>query len=155
MTQSIYNNQVHDDYDHAINSSYDNHDISKQINRRKQTIQCRRLLWNIQQEGADDCIQLRKQCLYKFKNPSSTHFQLCIVSDCLHFQEFHASLAATIGRLLSIGGICVLCQPTRGKSTENFTLLIEHMNSTSRLFHMDYIHDYHPILSKLHEKYDI
>jgi len=56
------------------------------------------------------------------------HFDLLLVSDCLHFTNFHVDLAITIGRLLHVGGVCLLLQPCRGQSLQKFLQLIHFMN---------------------------
>lgn len=47
-----------------------------------------------------------------------------VVSDCTHFQNFHAALAITTLRSLRVGGSAVFCQPSRGTSLDNFVALI-------------------------------
>jgi predicted nicotinamide N-methyase len=49
---------------------------------------------------------------------------VCLVSDCTHFQNFHSALAVTILRSLRVGGRALMCQPDRGGSSENFTDLL-------------------------------
>jgi hypothetical protein len=60
--------------------------------------------------------------------PSSQH--VILVSDCIHFQDFHAALAITSLYLLRVGGFAIYCQPTRGDSLENFVTLLQFANST-------------------------
>jgi hypothetical protein len=47
-----------------------------------------------------------------------------LVSDCVHFQNFHAALAITTFRCLRVGGTAIFCQPTRGPSLDNFLKLL-------------------------------
>mmetsp|Transcript_38551 Transcript_38551/g.93249 ORF Transcript_38551/g.93249 Transcript_38551/m.93249 type:complete len:442 (+) Transcript_38551:3-1328(+) len=47
-----------------------------------------------------------------------------LVSDCVHFQNFHAALATTTLRSLCVGGIALFCQPRRGDSLDNFVNLL-------------------------------
>ena len=47
-----------------------------------------------------------------------------LVSDCVHFQKFHAALAITTFRCLRVGGTAIFCQPTRGPSLDNFLRLL-------------------------------
>jgi len=55
-------------------------------------------------------------------------FDLCLASDCTHFVQFHASLLATIGRLLKVGGYCIMCQPRRGDTLDGFIRLVNAVN---------------------------
>jgi hypothetical protein len=48
-----------------------------------------------------------------------------LVSDCTHFQNFHAALAITTLRSLRVGGTAIFCQPQRGDSLENFCTLLK------------------------------
>jgi len=41
-----------------------------------------------------------------------------VVSDCVHFRDFHYSLLTTILRLLTVSGFALLVQPTRGGSLD-------------------------------------
>lgn len=47
-----------------------------------------------------------------------------LVSDCTHFQNFHAALAITMLRSLRKGGVALFCQPDRGDSLKNFIKLL-------------------------------
>ncbi|CAJ1969927.1 unnamed protein product [Cylindrotheca closterium] len=47
-----------------------------------------------------------------------------LISDCVHFQNFHAALVATTLRSLCVGGIALFCQPKRGDSLDNFVSLL-------------------------------
>lgn len=49
-----------------------------------------------------------------------SYYDVVLVSDCTHFQEFHAALAITTLRSLRVGGVAIFCQPTRGDSLDNF-----------------------------------
>lgn len=49
---------------------------------------------------------------------------LVLVSDCVHFQNFHAALATTTLRSLCVGGVALFCQPLRGDSLDNFVNLL-------------------------------
>jgi SAM-dependent methyltransferase len=84
-------------------------------------------------------------------------FDLCLVSDCIHFVEYHAALLVTIGRLLRVNGTCILCQPARGHSLRLFMSLIQALNGCNPLFEMhlhdnydDYIYSKH--LAMLNDK---
>lgn len=107
--KAILNNQICQRFTFALASSYPNN------------ISCRKLKWNHSQQGLKDCNALT--------NSSKKLYQLCLVSDCLHFVDFHLALIATIARLLCLHGICILCQPTRGKSLDLFLQLIQIINS--------------------------
>ena len=97
---------------YANDDSNDNKKISYQ-----------RLLWNDGEEGVADCNALTQN--------GQGRYQLCLASDCVHFQEFHAALLATIGRLLDVGGICLLCQPRRADSLENFMKVVDAVNGAA------------------------
>lgn len=86
-------------------------------------ITCQRLLWNDGQDGVEECRALT--------NHGQNQYQLCLASDCVHFQEFHAALVATIGRLLDVGGVCLLCQPRRADSLANFMKVVNAVNACS------------------------
>ena len=49
---------------------------------------------------------------------------MCLISDCTHFQNFHSALAVTILRSLRVGGRALMCQPDRGGSSDKFTELL-------------------------------
>lgn len=51
--------------------------------------------------------------------------KVAIVSDCTHFQEFHAHLFFTLAHGLTVGGYGYMCQPHRGKSLNRFLDLVE------------------------------
>ena len=53
---------------------------------------------------------------------------ICLVSDCTHFQNYHAALAITIARSLRVGGRAIMCQPQRGGSLDNFLELISSLD---------------------------
>mmetsp|Transcript_20723 Transcript_20723/g.45235 ORF Transcript_20723/g.45235 Transcript_20723/m.45235 type:complete len:219 (+) Transcript_20723:3-659(+) len=108
-------------------------------------IACKRLLWNHGKHGAEECSQLTAN--------NTQPYQLCLASDCTHFQEFHAALAATIGRLLSVGGICILCQPRRANSLDRFMALIDAMNAAGDLFEMTLHERYDDRLWKMHQEF--
>ena len=83
-------------------------------------VKCRLLRWANNSYGAEEC------ALMTSRNRRS--FDLCLVSDCTHFQDFHSALMATIGRLLRVGGVCILCQPHRGSSLNSFIKMLQKVN---------------------------
>ena len=114
--------------------------------------------------------------------PIPIPYDLVLVSDCTHFTEFHADLAVTIGRVLRVGGVCILCQPRRGTSLRLFMEVIHSMNNNkntnknnsyihihgedkanhhednendtqSPLFEMDLHKDYNREISQLHQSF--
>jgi len=98
-------------------------------------LQCLRLLWKDNQEGARECRSLLLSDPSVDINPDDDHlisledgYDLCIISDCTHFTECHVSLIATIGRLLRVGGVCLLCQPIRGDTLKRFMEMIRTIN---------------------------
>jgi len=112
-------------------------------------ISTQRLLWDDSTNGAQSCLQLIKN--------HQAPFQLMMVSDCLHFVDFHVALAATIGRLLdSNGGVCILCQPPRGTSMQKFINLLMHLNTTCTegpIFAISLLDHYDPQISLVHQQY--
>ena len=50
--------------------------------------------------------------------------QLALVSDCTHFQEFHAHLFLTMAYRVRVDGRVFMCQPHRGQSLTSFLDLI-------------------------------
>ena len=112
-------------------------------------ISCQRLLWKDGDDGVEDCRALT--------NNGQDRYRLCLASDCVHFQEFHAALIATIGRLLDVGGVCLLCQPRRADSLENFMKVVDAVNTcsaaeTSAVFEMKVYERYNQRLWDLHQK---
>jgi hypothetical protein len=73
-------------------------------------VQCRSLLWTTDGCNDDDVVP---PC------------DVCLISDCVHFREFHAALACTVLRQLRLGGVAVFCQPTRGDSLRLFCRLLD------------------------------
>jgi len=96
--------------------------------RPKMSVQSHRLLWKATQEGAEECQALLNKCANHLGDGTTIQFDLGLVSDCTHFVEFHAALTATVGRLLRVGGICVFCQPCRGKSLQMFLDTVHAVN---------------------------
>ena len=48
-----------------------------------------------------------------------------LASDCTHFQDHHAGLMITLADVLKVGGVAILCQPTRADSLDNFVTLCQ------------------------------
>lgn len=74
---------------------------------------------------------------------------VALVSDCTHFQNFHAALAITMLRSLRVGGIALFCQPNRGASLENFVSLLT-TTSIDDLVRLEWIK--HPRIEQAHRK---
>jgi len=116
------------------------------------------LLWDVSVKGAEECQRIIRDCCKPLLEQSSDEgsFHMCLASDCVHFQEFHDGLFATIARTLKVGGIALLCQPKRGSSLANFMTMIDAVNknesntSNGSLFHLDIMQDFHPKVSRLH-----
>ena len=118
-------------------------------NSNRNHITCHRLLWNDGKDGVEDCRALTRN--------GQDRYQLCLASDCVHFQEFHAALIATIGRLLDVGGVCLLCQPRRADSLANFMKVVDAVNTcsaaeTSAVFDINLYERYNQRLWDLHQK---
>jgi hypothetical protein len=105
---------------------------SVQTTMEKNVFVAHKLLWKGNEEGAAECKVLRQKYLSHDAsgtiNEDQAFFDLCIVSDCTHFKEFHADLAITIARLLRVGGKCICMQPARGRTLEQFIDLLRDMN---------------------------
>ena len=52
-----------------------------------------------------------------------------MVSDCTHFQEYHAALFWTLIQCTKLGGTIWMCQPNRGQSWNRFVQLVEAVNA--------------------------
>jgi predicted nicotinamide N-methyase len=117
------------------------------------------LLWDSSSKGADACRQINKLIRDDTQNNTTDEglYELCLASDCVHFQEFHDGLLNTIARTLVVGGIALLCQPKRGTSLRNFMALVDAVNSKSSqssrgpLFQMTSFEDFHPKVSAMHK----
>ena len=111
-------------------------------------IRVQRLLWKANAEGARECGNLTRNGRY---------FQLCLISDCVFFEEYHGALIATIGRILDVNGLCILCQPSRGNSLERFVDMLNAINadedSISPLFTVSLLDDYNTDITKAHKKF--
>jgi len=96
-------------------------------------VQCQRLVWRADPQGAADCTNLLlTKASSNGNNTLPLHYNICLVSDCLHFQQHHGGLIATLGRLLDVkNGVAILCQPKRGDSQENFINLLEMVNGNT------------------------
>ena len=124
--------------------------------RNGDIIDSRLLLWDSSASGAEECQRITGEYSNSDRNESSDdgNFHICLASDCIHFQEFHDGLFATIARTLRVGGIAILCQPKRGSSLTNFMSVIDNVNNASAsnepLFEMDLYNDFHQKVSKMH-----
>lgn len=160
--QAVYTNRVSSLLTQCLFLDDDNYDQNQNINGfDENNIHCQRLLWDCSGKGHQECQDLKE----KYNN--SHDFHLCLVSDCLHFQNYHADLIVTIARLLCVGGKCLLCQPPRGKSMQNFIDIVKTMNvlllqndddnngdtNSNSIFKVDYTTDYNDTLSSLHKNH--
>jgi len=154
LTQCLFLDDDDDNYDQNQNQNINGFD--------ENNIHCQRLLWDCSDKGHQECQDLKE----KYNN--SHDFHLCLVSDCLHFQNYHADLIVTIARLLCVGGKCLLCQPPRGKSMQNFIDIVKTMNvllqnddgddnndviNSNSIFKVDYTTNYNDTLSNLHKNH--
>jgi predicted nicotinamide N-methyase len=73
---------------------------------------------------------------------------LCLISDCTHFQNFHSALAVTILRSLRVGGRALMCQPDRGGSSDNFTDLLMCLKVPI----VELVTTNFPVIEDMHEK---
>jgi len=87
-------------------------------------INCEFLLWTTNcgnDIDGDDSNQLGKE---QRRRQHHRYQDVILVSDCVHFQTFHAALAITTFQCLRVGGTAIFCQPTRGPSLDNFLNLL-------------------------------
>lgn len=134
---------------------------SKQLSSMN-NVRCKTMLWKANAEGEAECKSLRQEYMFRHGMSSSkicpefeSGFDLIVVSDCIHFTDFHADLGVTIGRLLRVGGVCLLCQPCRGMSLKKFIDLVEALNRNEGdgpLFQIDLHKYYYPDIAKQHKK---
>jgi hypothetical protein len=73
-------------------------------------VSCKLLLWSTDMASPGDKTVHRSD--------------IVLVSDCAHFQNFHAALAITMIRCLKVHGTAIFCQPARGNSLDNFFRLV-------------------------------
>lgn len=125
------------------------HTEKKENQNVSMTIQ--RLLWREDELGAQECQNLVHEKNKKLSSSSLDGYDIVLVSDCTHFQEFHAALLATIGRLLCVGGMAILCQPHRGNSLTRFMNLVESI--PNNLFTMKLYDNYNEKLYNMHQQY--
>jgi hypothetical protein len=120
----VHNNQINVDVMRAMKVlpplDTDGEDSSIQTNLRNVTIECCQILWSLDypvgysQKDHDDSRQMM------------TKADVTLLSDCIHFEEFHGALlwtlvTHTIRRIIA-------CQPNRTPSLQNFLSLIHHVN---------------------------
>ena len=137
--------------------------------RAEQSIDTHLLLWNSSSKGADACNEINNLVKREASQKKSTdegQYQLCLISDCVHFQEFHHGLLLTIARTLTVNGIALLCQPRRGTSLQNFMTLVDTVNEKAMqqtddttnqsaingpLFQMTLYKHFYPKVSEMHK----
>ena len=142
---------ITDGHPNAVENNVSCSQLTQQLyecNNDTNGIRCHSLLWKANNIGKQECDEV-------MKNMSSSEtmmlsncvpFDLMLVSDCTHFSDFHADLAATIGRMLRINGICLLCQPRRSASLRKFIQVLDAMNEGE--------HEHGPLFQvDLHQKY--
>lgn len=110
------------------------------------TIDTRLLLWDSSRNGLDSCKDVQES------------IDLCLASDCVHFQEYHDGLFMTCARTLAVGGFALLCQPKRGSSLDNFMKLVNEVNNglddrSNPLFEVILLEDFHPKVSQMHKAF--
>ena len=127
------------------------------------SIRTHRLLWKANDEGMKECQEILKD---GNQNGEDDYFDLVLVSDCTHFTAFHDGLICTIGRLLRVNGYCLLCQPKRGLTLDQFIQMIHVINNgvqlkndsndsneSKPLFDLNLYHDYDDDITKKHQIY--
>ena len=137
--------------------------------RAAQSIDTHLLLWESSSKGRDACHEInnlvKEEALQK-DNTDEGQLQLCLASDCVHFQEVHDGLLLTIARTLTVNGIALLCQPRRGTSLQNFMTFVETVNEKAMqqteeftnqsanngpLFQMTLYEHFYPKVSDMHK----
>ena len=84
-----------------------------------------------------------------------------LISDCTHFEEFHACLLWTLVNSTKVSGRIWMCQPNRGTSLQRFLRVVEAVNrgsnqsssetSTSPLLKVS--EQFFPTLDEMHEEF--
>jgi len=121
--QAVQNNRVHT---HLMQLQH----LAQQTTRMN-LIKCQVLKWSMEDPYNTD--PLLPQSLSPAQPPPC---HLAIVSDCTHFQEFHAHLFFTLAFGLQVQGYAYLCQPHRGKSLTRFLSLV---NVCQNLFSTEWL----------------
>jgi len=124
------------------------------------TVRAEILLWDSSPNGKLACANINQVASDNHNSVASKSqslvgdgsFDICLASDCVHFQDFHDGLLLTIARTLSVNGIALLCQPARGASLENFMSLVDFVNGRGGgvLLDMTLIEEFVPKVSSLH-----
>lgn len=89
------------------------------------------LLWSCAHQGIQQCNHLLSFTHRHHENNTNNPpplYDLCLASDCLHAHDHHHGLLATMGRLLRVGGVCIACQPPRGRTMDQFMDLVRYVN---------------------------
>ena len=111
-------------------------------------VNCQKLLWTVDLPEHDTVSAI-------------SNYDVLLISDCTHFQNFHAALAVTTLRSLKVGGTAIFCQPSRGKSLENFCRMIEappknspegNGDDSGPLISTRWFPQCHPILEEKHQE---
>lgn len=110
--QAVQNNRVHAYLRHLQRKSNALSTSSKKYEGN--SVQCRVLRWALEKPTAAPT----RSSLSMEIPPRNC--QIAIVSDCTHFQEFHAHLILTLAYSVRVHGSVYLCQPHRGTSLERF-----------------------------------
>ena len=103
--QAVQNNRVHAYLRHSQQKTNTLSTPSKKPGVGGNSVQCRVLRWALEKPTVDT---------------PPRNCQIAIVSDCTHFQEFHAHLFLTLAYSVQVYGSVYLCQPHRGTSLERF-----------------------------------
>lgn len=119
------------------------------------TVRAEMLLWDSSPNGELACATINQIASENSKTHSLVGdgiFDVCLASDCVHFQDFHDGLLLTVARTLRVNGIALLCQPARGASLENFMSLVEFVNGRGGgvLLEMTLIEEFVSKVSSLH-----
>lgn len=101
------------------------------------TVTCQRLLWSTE-------VTIRSL-------PRPADWTL--VSDCVHFQEFHAGLFWTLVQCTKVNGVIWMCQPERGGSLRRFLELVRVVNESGPSLLLDVEELRVALLDELHEMY--
>ncbi|VEU42809.1 unnamed protein product [Pseudo-nitzschia multistriata] len=110
------------------------------------SVNCATLLWTTDISGEKNT---KKEYSYLDQD-------VILVSDCVHFQNFHAALAITTLRCLRVGGSAIFCQPRRGPSLNNFFNLLSTATSetgfTRSTSLLSISRFSHPIIDQKHDE---
>lgn len=141
---AVLNNRIN-----LLLNEKDGHDNQDKNIAVGSSVECRTMLWN------DNEYHRKEGKAENVSANDSVHplFDLVLISDCLHFQEYHHDLIQTLCNCTRINGHVVLCQPTRSQSLRNFVNLLD--DGCSRTSHTWEIMEDFPVPPELEQQHTL